>query len=237
MSMLVTISEASGDLHLSPAIDTAGEGHEERPALPDDFHTEDPHPMSTRLKTLALLTASAAVGAAASAQSSTLDQTTLGRMAPLGFATTTPSLMSSLDLAIAPSMVSATERAPQRGNAADANSSDFSTWTVLADVERDDEENEANSDTGFFGSTMGRASMIGVAGLAGASYLALRSDGSSIEQPMFDAVTSTLETPVTANLPALVAPSIVVTPEPAGVALMAVGLGGIALVARRRGSI
>ena len=193
--------------------------------------------MSTRIKTLALLTVSAAVSAAASAQTSAVFQTAIVRTTPLGFATTTPTLMSPLDVAIAPSMVLATESTSQPGNAVDATTGDFNTWTVVTDIETDDEKNEANDGGGFLGSTMGRASMVGLAGLAGASYLALGSDGSSVGQPVFDAAASTVTTPAANAAPTVVTPGIVVSPEPASVALMAVGLGGIALIARRRGNI
>jgi len=193
--------------------------------------------MSTRIKTLALLTASAAVSASASAQNSAGFQTALDRMAPPGVATTTPTLMSTLDVAVAPSMVSATEGTSQPGNAVDATTGDFNTWTVVSDIETDDEKSEANDGAGFLGSTMGRVSMVGLAGLAGGSYLALRSDGSSPGQPVFDAAASTVITPAATAAPTVVTPGIVVTPEPGSVALMALGLGGIALIARRRGHI
>ena len=193
--------------------------------------------MSTHFKTLALLTATAAVSAAASAQNPVGFQTALDNMAPPGFATTTLTLMPTLDIAVAPSMLSAPEGTSQPGNAVDATTSDFNTWTVVTDIETDDEKNEANHGAGFLGSTMGRVSMVGLAGLAGGSYLALRSDGSSPGQPVFDAAASTVSTPAATAAPTVVTPGIVVTPEPASVALMALGLGGIALIARRRGSI
>jgi len=205
--------------------------------LLDDFYTEDLLPMSTHFKTLALLTATAAVSAAAGAQNPVGFQTALDRMAPPGFATTTLTLMPTLDIAVAPSMLSAPEGTSQPGNAVDATTGDFNTWTVVTDIETDDEKNEANHGAGFLGSTMGRVSMVGLAGLAGGSYLALRSDGSSPGQPVFDAAASAVSTPAATAAPTVVTPGIVVTPEPASVALMALGLGGIALIARRRGSI
>jgi len=205
--------------------------------LLDDFYTEDSLPMSTRMKTLALLTASAAVSASASAQNLAGFQTVLDRMAPPGFATTSPTIMSTLDIAVAPSMMSATEGRSQPGNTVDATTGDFNTWTVVTDIKTDDEKNEGNDGTSFLGSTMGRVSMVGLAGLAGGSYLALRSDGSSPGQPTFDAAASTVSTPAATAAPTVVTPGIVVTPEPASVALMALGLGGIAIIARRRGGI
>jgi len=205
--------------------------------LLDDFYTEDSLPMSTRMKTLALLTASAAVSAAASAQKSAVFQPALDRTAPLGYAATAPTLMSTLDIAVVPSLMSATEGRSQSGNAVDATTGDFNTWTVVTDTQTDDEKNEASDGAGFLGSTMGRVSMVGLAGLAGGSYLALRSDGSSPSQPVFDAAASTVSTPSATAAPTVVTPGIVVTPEPASVALMALGLGGIAFIARRRGDI
>ncbi len=203
----------------------------------DDFYTEDSLPMSTCFKTLALLTASAALSATASAQNAAGFQTALDRIAPLGFATTTPTLMPTLDIAVALSMLSAPEGTSQPGNVVDATTGDFNTWTVVTDVETDDGKDEANDGAGFLGSTMGRVSMVGLAGLAGGSYLALRSDGSSSFQPVFDAAAITVSTPAATAVPTVVTPAVVVTPEPASVALMALGLGGIALIARRRGDI
>lgn len=50
--------------------------------------------ISIRRKTLALLSAAAAVSSAASAQSQTISQTELGRMLPARFATTTQGLLA-----------------------------------------------------------------------------------------------------------------------------------------------
>lgn len=184
--------------------------------------------MSLRSKTLVVLTAAAAVSSAASAQTYTFTQTELGRIVPARFATTTQALMANVDVAVAPSIVPEVASSEIRDDAAAAASlagEEVSTWNALSSVDENGDEKKEENESGFFSSTMGRASIVGLAGLAGASYFALRSDAAPLsEQKLFDTASNT----------ATEAPAFTENPEPATIVLMATGLLGIGVVARRR---
>ncbi len=181
--------------------------------------------MSTRSRTLAVLTAfAAAATTAANAQTYTFTQTEMGRIVPARFATTTQALMADVELTVAPSIMPAAVATDAAETKTGVASDEISTWSALSTVDENGDEKEEN-ESGFFGSTMGRASIVGLAGLAGASYFALRSDAAlPTEQRLID----------TGTIDVREAPGFTANPEPATFVLMATGLLGVGIVARRR---
>jgi hypothetical protein len=198
--------------------------------------------MQHRIKTTALLLAIATISTAAEAQTYAFSRTELGRVVPTRFVTSAQQLLASTDIAYStPTVATVASKSTSSDLLSNTESSD--TWSAVERATADDEEgNTETASTSFFGSTIGRASIAGLAGLAGAGYFALRSDAvRSSEQALFYTVGSTFDTRSTAtSLPGngifRNAPDFPVTtaPEPATYALMAAGLGVLGLVARRR---
>lgn len=192
---------------------------------------------SIRLRTSLVLAATVALSSMASAQTYAFTTTELGRIVPARFATTTQQLLASVDVATSAPVLS--------GHAVNTvEKSDLLAELVASDAQSLDAVNTKNSDDanadesekdeqGFFASTMGRASMVGLAGLAGASYFALRPDSKTNEQLSYTVGILPLGGTL-ANTPSVADET--VTPEPATVALMGLGLGALGIVARRRRS-
>ncbi|MCC7053700.1 MAG: PEP-CTERM sorting domain-containing protein [Gemmatimonadaceae bacterium] len=187
----------------------------------------------TRIRLSAVLLAAAAATTAAGAQTYSFSRTELGRVVPARFATTTQQLLASVDVASSATVIA--EEAPA-----------VTRTDLLSDMLSDDmqspaaaDEKDAKDEESFFSSSMGRASLVGLAGLAGASYFALRPDNAAANELSYTLGKGT--DPVTqgapiggiaANLPAPTA--LIVNPEPGTFGLLALGLGVVGFAARRR---
>jgi hypothetical protein len=169
-----------------------------------------------------------AIAATANAQSFAFARTAFGQVDASRFATTTQQQLAIGDpLVIAPSLLVESAKTDDLH----AKPSSDVVWTSVLAASDEDEQAEKEKESigtegGFFSSTMGRASIVGLAGLAGASYFALRGGNEvSLDTRAPDA-SSLPGTPPSAE--------VLVNPEPGTWALMLTGLAGMAVVRRRR---
>jgi hypothetical protein len=188
----------------------------------------------TRFSTFGALLAAVALASTANAQSYAFGRTEMGQIVPARFATTTQQLFATTNVAASLPLVAQT--ASSSGEKIDlvAESMPADNWGSVplhaSDADTDADEAKS-SEPGFFGSTMGRVSMVGIAGLAGASYFAFRGGDARTSEAAFAAPILPATGPTT---PGTGAVAFAENPEPASMALMALGLGALGIVARRR---
>jgi PEP-CTERM motif len=188
--------------------------------------------MPIRIKPIAVLSAIIALSTSVSAQTYAFGSTELGRVVPARLATTTQQLLASVD--VATSMPAVAEEAKNEKVDLVSESMPSDNWGGTVVLHESDEEDEASvTAPSFFQTGMGRASIAGLAGLAGASYFALRSNSPRV------ASLSVSNPPTTAPIGGFTAslpdtPVFTTNPEPATIALMAIGMGVLGVVARRR---
>jgi hypothetical protein len=190
----------------------------------------------TRFSTLGALLAAVALASTANAQSYAFGRTEMGQIVPARFATTTQQLFATTNVAVSLPLVAQT--ASSGGEKIDlvAESMPADNWGSVplhaSDADADADADEAkSSEPGFFGSTMGRVSIVGIAGLAGASYFAFRGSDARTSEAAFAAPILPATGPTT---PGTGAVAFAENPEPASMALMVLGLGALGIVARRR---
>lgn len=181
-----------------------------------------------------VLAATVALSSMAGAQTYAFTSTQLGRIVPARFATTTQQLLASVDVAqamptISAQMVNTTEKSDLLSELIAADAQSLGTVSTKSSDENAADESEKD-EQGFFSSTMGRASMVGLAGLAGASYFALRPDSKASGELSY----SLGNQPVVGLADNPFHPDVV--PEPASIALTGLGLGALGVIARRRRS-
>lgn len=186
----------------------------------------------TRFSTLAALLAVAALASSANAQTYAFARTDMGQIVPARFATTTQQLLATTDAAVALPLIAQTVNSSEKVDLV-SESMPSGRWGSIAlhesNTDGDTDADEAKaSEPGFFNTNTARVSIIGLAGLAGASYFALRSNGSSTENTAF--------APISPSTGLTGAADVIVNPEPATFALMALGLGALGVAARRRRS-
>jgi len=180
--------------------------------------------MTLRSKLVAALVAVAAVTTTSGAQ-------TFAFSSPAAPASTTYELLSSIHVNFA-MPVSSVDAGTGSGTdfiAESMRSDNFGSVSLHESDENTDAEGNSSSDRGFFSTNTGRASILGIVGLAGAGFVAFGSGDNGTSTPSVD----NLSLPTTAA--GFAAPAtFIVNPEPATVALLALGLGTIGIVARRR---
>ncbi len=181
--------------------------------------------MTLRTKLIAVLATAAAVTTAASAQTFSFTRTAL----PFS---TTHQLLSSINVDFA-TPVSTVDRGRDAGTdliSESMPSDNFGSVALHESVASDDAEENSSPERGFFSTKTGRASLLGLVGLAGAGYVAFNSGDNRIPTPSVD----NLSLPTAAAAGFEAPATFIVNPEPATIGLLALGLGTIGIVARRR---
>ena len=180
--------------------------------------------------TFGVLAGLAALSTAAGAQTAAT--------APLGstrFATTTEQFLATVGPATTLPIVAQTANSSDKVDLV-AESMPRDSWGAIklhtsSPASLAAEPDDSSDVAGFFGTTKGRLSMVGIAGLAGAGYFAFRSDIGALngtESPISPSTGPSVNQPGTGTV------AFAENPEPATMALMVLGLGALGVVARRR---